>query len=185
MAKDIMEDATRRMSKTLEAAGKDYATIRTGRANPMLLDSIKVDYYGSLTPLNQLAGISVPEPRQLLIAPFDKSSLDNVLKALQSSDMGFNPSSDGSVIRINIPPLNQERRKELTKILHKKAESHKVAIRNIRRDVNEAIKAQQKSSEITEDDAKQMQNQIQKDTDKFIADLDKLTSKKEAELNEI
>ena len=185
MSKDFLEDAKTRMQKTIESAGHDYATIRTGRANPMLLDSIKVNYYGAMTPLNQLAGISVPEPRQLLVTPFDKTALDNILKALQTSDIGLTPNSDGNVIRLNVPPLNQERRKELTKLLHKKAESHKVAIRNIRRDIIEAVKAQQKSSDLTEDDSKELQTKIQKETDKFIADLDKLTAKKETDLNEI
>lgn len=185
MTKEVMDSAIERMQKTIEAAGRDYATIRTGRANPMLLDSVRVDYYGSLTPLNQLASISVPEPRLLLVTPFDKNALDNVLKALQTSDIGLTPNSDGQVIRLNIPPLNQERRKELIKLLNKKAEGHKVSIRNIRRDANESIKAKQKTSEITEDDSRLMQDNIQKETDKFIAELDKLTAKKEAELNEI
>ncbi|MCE5323663.1 ribosome recycling factor [bacterium] len=173
------------MQKAVEAADHDFATIRTGRANPMLLEGIKVDYYGTPTPINQLAGISVPEPRQLLISPWDRNSIDAISKAIQSSDIGITPQSDGQVIRLNIPYLTEERRKDLIKQLHKKSEDHKIAVRNIRRDANEHLKAQEKKSEISEDEMKREQEKIQKLTDKFIVDIDKHTAAKEAELKEV
>lgn len=173
------------MQRAVETAQHDYATLRTGRANPVALENIKVDYYGTSTPLNQLAGISVPEPRQLLVTPWDKTVINTILKAIQSSDIGMTPMSDGNVIRLNVPPLTEERRKDLIKQLHKKAEEHRVAVRNVRRDANERIKAQQKASEITEDDAKREQEEVQKHTDRYIADIDKLTAAKEAELKEV
>jgi len=182
---EIINDAERRMQKAVETAQHDYSTLRTGRANPLVLENIKVDYYGTATPLNQLAGISVPEPRQLLVTPWDKTIINTILKAIQASDIGMTPMSDGNVIRLNVPALNEERRRELIKQLHKKAEEHKVAVRNVRRDANEHIKAQQKASEITEDDEKREQDEIQKLTDKYIVDVDKLTAAKEAELKEV
>lgn len=185
MSADTIKEAKRRMEKAVEAAGHDFSTIRTGRANPLLLENIKVNYYGTLTPLNQLAGVSVPEPRILLITPWDKSSIDAILKAIQTSDIGLSPMSDGHAVRLNVPPLTEERRKEFIKQLHKKSEEHKIAVRNIRRDANEQIKAQQKSSDITEDDMKKEQEEVQKITDKFIVEIDKLTSKKETELKEV
>jgi len=173
------------MQKAVEAAQADFATIRTGRANPLVVENLKVDYYGTPTPLQQLAGISVPEPRQLLVTPWDRSIINTILKTIQSSDIGMTPMSDGNVIRMNVPPLTEERRRELIKQLHKRSEEHKVAVRNIRRDANEHIKAQQKASEITEDDVKREQDETQKLTDKYIAEIDKLTAAKEAELKEV
>lgn len=185
MTNEIINDAERRMQRTVEAAQHDFATIRTGRANPVILDNIKVDYYGTPTPLNQLAGITVPEPRQLLLTPWDRSIINTILKAIQSSDIGLTPMSDGNVIRMNVPPLTEERRKDLIKQLNKKSEEHKVAVRNIRRDANERIKAQEKKGEITEDDMKRQQEQTQKLTDKYIGEIDTLTQAKEAELREV
>ena len=185
MSQEIIQDAERRMQKAVEVSGHDFSTIRTGRANPVILENIKVDYYGTPTPLNQLAGISVPEPRMLLVTPWDKGTINTVLKALQSSDIGMTPMSDGNVIRLNVPALTEERRRDLIKQLHKKAEEHRVSIRNIRRDANERIKAQQKSSEISEDDAKREQEETQKLTDKYIVEIDKLANAKEAELKEV
>lgn len=185
MSQDIRADAERRMQKAVEAAQHDFATIRTGRANPVILENIKVDYYGTPTPLIQLAGISVPEPRQLLVTPWDRTIINSILKAIQSSDVGLTPMSDGNVIRMNVPPLTEERRRELIKQLHKKAEDHRVAIRNIRRDANEHIKAQRKNSEITEDDERLETEEIQKLTDKYIGEIDKLAAAKEAELREV
>lgn len=185
MATDVIADAERRMQKAVDAAQHDFATLRTGRANPVILENIKVDYYGTPTPLNQLAGISVPEPRQLLVTPWDRNIINTVLKAIQSSDVGLTPMSDGNVIRMNVPPLTEERRRDLIKQLHRKSEEHKVAVRNIRRDANEHLKAQEKSSEITEDDLKQEQGEVQKLTDKYIGEIDRLTSAKEAELREV
>ena len=185
MAVEITQDAERRMQKAVETAGHDYATIRTGRANPLVLENIKVDYYGTATPLIQLAGISVPEPRQLLVTPWDKTIINTILKAIQASDVGLTPMSDGNVIRMNVPPLTEERRRELIKQLHKKAEDHKVAVRNIRRDANEHLKDQERKSEITEDDLREEQEKVQRLTDKYIAEIDKLTHSKEAELREV
>ncbi len=185
MSSEIIQDAERRMQKAVEAAGHDYSTIRTGRANPLILENIKVDYYGTATPLNQLAGISVPEPRQLLVTPWDKSIINTILKSIQSSDIGLTPMSDGNVIRLNVPALTEERRRDLVKQLHKKSEDHKIAVRNVRRDANERIKEEQKKSAITEDDAKREQDSTQKLTDKYIAEIDKLTQAKEAELREV
>ena len=185
MSDQTIQDAERRMQKAVEAAGQDFATIRTGRANPVVLENIKVDYFGTPTPLIQLAGISVPEPRQLFVTPWDRTIINTILKAIQSSDVGLTPMSDGNVIRMNVPALTEERRRELIKQLHKKAEDHKVAVRNVRRDANEHIKTQRKNSEITEDDEKQDQEETQKLTDKYIAEIDKLTTAKEAELREV
>lgn len=185
MTAEVIKDAERRMVRAVEAASQDFATIRTGRANPLILENIKVDYYGTPTPLNQLAGISVPEPRQLLVTPWDRSIINTILKAIQSSDIGMTPMSDGNVIRLNVPPLTEERRKDLIKQLHKKSEEHKVAVRNVRRDANDTLKSQQKASEITEDDLKREQDDIQKQTDKYIVEIDKLTATKEAELKEV
>jgi len=185
LTEQVTNDAERRMQKAVETAGHDYATIRTGRANPLILENIKIDYYGTATPLIQLAGMSVPEPRLLLVTPWDKTAINTILKAIQASDIGLTPMSDGNVIRLNVPPLTEERRRELIKQLHKKAEEHKVAVRNIRRDANEHLKAQEKKSEITEDDLRDEQDAIQKLTDRYIADIDKLTQAKEAELREV
>lgn len=185
MSEEVIKDAERRMQKAVEAAQSDFATIRTGRANPVVVENIKVDYYGTPTPINQLAGISVPEPRQLLVTPWDRTIINTILKAIQSADIGMTPMSDGNVIRMNVPPLTEERRRELIKQLHKRAEEHRVAVRNVRRDANDRIKAQQKSSEITEDDEKHEQEETQKLTTKYIAEIDKLTVAKEAELKEV
>ena len=185
MSTEIIKDAERRMQKAVETAQHDFSTIRTGRANPLILEGIKVDYYGTLTPLNQIAGISTPEPRQLLISPWDKGSLDGIIKAIQASDLGLTPNSDGQTVRLNIPHLTEERRKDLIKQLHKKAEEHKVAVRNVRRDANERLKAQEKKGELSEDDLKREQEEVQKITDRFCVDIDKLTTAKEAELREV
>lgn len=185
MTAESIKDAQRRMEKAVEAAQHDFSTIRTGRANPLLLENVKVNYYGTLTPLNQLAGVSVPEARILMVTPWDRTSIDAILKAIQTSDLGLSPMSDGHAIRLNVPPLNEERRKEFIKQLHKKAEEHKIAVRNVRRDANEHIKTQQKNGEITEDDMKREQDEVQKSTDKYIVEIDKLTAIKEAELKEV
>jgi ribosome recycling factor len=182
---ELVSDAERRMQKAVEVAQHDFATIRTGRANPLILEGIKVDYYGNSTPLNQLAGISVPEPRQLLITPWDRQTVDPIVKAIQASDIGLTPNSDGNVIRLNVPHLTEERRKDLIKLLHRRSEDHKVAVRNVRRDANEHLKAQEKNSEISEDDLKRLQDEVQKLTDKYNAELDKLTAAKESELKEV
>jgi ribosome recycling factor len=185
MTAELVNEAERRMQKAVEAAQHDFATIRTGRANPVVLEGISVNYYGTPTPLNQLAGISAPEPRLLLVAPWDRTVIDSILKAIQQSDLGMTPMSDGNVIRLQVPYLTEERRKDLIKQLHRKSEDHKVAVRNVRRDANEHIKGQEKNSDISEDDARREQEETQKLTDKYIAEIDKLAAAKEAELKEV
>jgi ribosome recycling factor len=185
MISDVVKAAEQRMDKAVDAARHDYTTIRTGRANPSLLEKVVVDYYGTNMPINQLANISVPEPRTLLIAPWDKSVIPLIEKAIQKSELGITPSSDGNVVRLNIPQLTEERRKEFIKQLHKKAEEHRVSVRNIRRDVNEELKKQEKDGNASEDEVKRAQEQIQKATDKHIAEIDSVTKAKEAELLEI
>ncbi len=185
MIREIMQDAEDRMKKALDALRREYGTLRAGRANPSLLDKVSVDYYGVPTPVNQLANISAPEPRLLVIQPWDKSSLPTVEKAILKSDLGLTPSSDGQVIRIAIPQLTKERRSELVKVVKKKAEETKVAIRNIRRDANDHIKLMEKEHEVSEDDAKRAQEDIQKSTDKFIKEVDHVLEVKEQEIMEV
>lgn len=185
MISEVINETERKMKKAVEAAQQDYTTIRTGRANPVLLEKITVDMYGSMMPVNQVATISVPEPRQLVIAPWDKSALAAIERAIQKSDLGLTPSSDGNVIRLNIPHLTEERRKEMIKILHKKAEEHRVAVRNVRRDANEDLKKLEKSHEASEDDVRRATEQTQKLTDKYIEQIDAVTRAKEAELMEV
>ena len=181
----IKQEAEEKMQKSIEALRRDFATIRTGKANPSLLDKVTVDYYGTPTPINQLANISAPEARMLVVQPWDKSVVPNVEKAILKSDLGLNPSSDGTVIRLVLPQLTQETRKELVKKVKKKAEDAKVAIRNIRRDANESLKAAEKNKEISEDETKNAQDDIQKLTDKYIAELDGVLDNKEKEIMEI
>ena len=185
MISDTVNDADRRMTKAVEAAQHDYQTIRTGRANPALLERVSVEYYGTTMPVNQLATISVPEPRLLVIAPWDKNAIPHIERAITKSDLGLMPSSDGSVVRLSIPQLTEERRRELIKLLHKKAEEHRVAVRNIRRDANEELKHLENAGEASEDDVHRAQEQIQKLTDKYIELIDALTEAKEAELMEV
>ena len=185
MIADVTKDSERRMAKAVEAARHDYQTIRTGRANPLLLERINVDIYGTSMPISQVANISVPEPRMLVIAPWDKSAMQNIERAIIKSDLGLTPMSDGNVIRLNIPQLTEERRRDLIKMLHKKAEEHRVAIRNIRRDANEELKGLEKSHQTAEDETYRAQEQIQKLTDKYIDQIDDLTKAKEAELMEV
>ena len=174
-----------RIAKTLEVLGHSYATIRAGRASAAVLDRISVDYYGTPTPIGQIASISTPEPRILLIQPWDASVLKAVEKAIQASDLGINPANDGKVIRLAFPQLTEERRKELGKLVHKYGEEAKVAVRNIRRDAMEMYKKQQKKSEITEDDMRGVERDLQELTDKAVKDIDALTVKKEKELMEV
>lgn len=180
-----MNETERKMKRAVEAAQQDYTTIRTGRANPQLLEKVTVDMYGSSMPVNQVATISVPEPRQLVIAPWDKSAIPAIERAIQKSDLGLTPSSDGNVVRLNIPHLTEERRKEMIKVLHKKAEEHRVAVRNVRREGNEDLKKLEKSHEASEDDVRRATEQVQKLTDKYIEQIDAVTRAKEAELMEV
>ena len=182
MASELTKPFEEKMKKTLTALDSDYGTIRAGRANPHVLDKIMVEYYGTPTPLNQVGNITVPEPRLLQIQPWDASLLKAIEKAINMSELGINPNNDGKVIRLVFPELTEERRKELTKEVKKKAEASKVAIRNIRRDAVDAFKKQEKKSEITEDELKQAEKDLQKLTDESCKALDDLLAKKEKEL---
>jgi ribosome recycling factor len=185
VAKQVMADAKERMTKAVQAYTRELASIRAGRASASLLDKIAVEYYGVPTPINQLASISTPEARLLMIQPYDKSIVSDVEKAIMKSDLGLNPTSDGSVIRIAIPPLTEERRKELVKLVKKESEEAKVAIRNIRRDANDDLKKLEKNGELTEDDLRGYTDDVQKLTDEFIAKIDQITKEKEKEILEV
>ena len=176
---------TNKMAKTIEVLKSDFATVRAGRANPSVLDKITVEHYGSSMMINQLASVSVPEPRMLAIQPWDSSALKAIEKAIQQSDLGINPQNDGKVIRLVFPQLTEERRKDLSKQVKKMGEDAKVAIRNIRRDAVDTFKKQQKKSEITEDDLKTLEKDIQDATDKYCKEIDNETAKKEKELMEL
>ena len=181
----MYEDVKTKMDKAIAALENDYAAIRAGRANPALLDKVTVDYYGTATPISQVGSVSVPEARMLVIQPWDGSILGEIEKAILKSDLGLTPNNDGKVIRINFPALTEERRKELAKSISKRSEEAKVVIRGVRRDALEAFKAQKKKSEITEDDLKQAETDIQKLTDQYIKNIDTIAEKKEKEIMEI
>jgi ribosome recycling factor len=183
--KETIADGEDRMGKAIEALRRELATIRTGRANPSLVEHIRVDYYGTLTPLKQLASVTVPEARLLTIQPWDKTSLGAIEKAIQKSDLGLNPNNDGAVIRLAIPQLTEERRKDLVKMVHKKVEEGRVAIRNIRRDAHEMLRDFKKEKEISEDQEFNAQEELQNITHRFIADADKIGEEKERELLEV
>jgi len=183
--KEVWEQTNGRMQKVIEVAKKNFATIRTGRANPAILDRVTVECYGSMMPLNQVANISAPEPRMLMIQPWDKSILASVERAILKADLGFNPTNDGNVIRLVVPQLTEERRRELVKLLKKDAEEKRIAIRNIRRDANDTIKKLEKDGIVTEDESKKGLEDIQKLTDKYVAEIDKLTANKEQEIMEV
>jgi ribosome recycling factor len=176
---------TRRMKKTIEVLKTQFASVRAGRANAGVLDQILVEYYGADTPINQIASISVPDPRTILIQPWDASCLKSIEKAIQASDLGINPQNDGKVIRLVFPQLTEERRKELVKQIKKYSEEAKVAVRNIRRDAMDDFKALKKKSELTEDDLKIAEKEMQKYTDDYIKEVDKVSADKEKELYEI
>lgn len=180
-----LSEAESTMQKTVEATQRAFNTIRTGRANASLLDKVSVDYYGSPTPLKSLANISTPDASTILIQPYDKGSLNVVEKAISLSDVGLTPSNDGSVIRLNIPPLTSDRRKEFVKIAAKYAEEGRVAIRNIRRDVQDTIRKEEKASEISEDESKDQQDQLQKLTNKYTARIDDLLAEKEKDISTV
>ncbi|MBR2954869.1 MAG: ribosome recycling factor [Ruminococcus sp.] len=180
--KETINNAKEKMTKSLNALDKEFAAVRAGRANPAVLDKVMVDYYGAPTPVNQMAAVSVSEARILVIQPWDKSSLKLIEKAIQASDIGINPTNDGNVIRLAFPQLTEERRKELCKSIKKYGEDCKVAIRSIRRDTMDKLKAMKKNSEITEDDLKDCEKKVQDLTDKFCADADKAVVDKEKEI---
>ncbi len=182
---DIHRDAEEKMKKTVGVYKEELQGIRAGRANPALLDKITIDYYGTLTPLKQLSTITAPEPRLLVIQPWDVNLIPVIEKEILKSDLGLNPSNDGKVIRLPIPMLTEERRKELVKLVKKSSENAKIAIRNTRRECNDIIKKMEKNKELSEDERKMAEDEIQKITDKFIEEIEKLTNKKEEELLEL
>ena len=185
MIDDIMNTTKEKMQKSCAVYERDMQGLRAGRANPQLLDRIMVDYYGTPTPINQIGNISSPEPRLLVIAPWEAKMIPQVEKAIQKSDLGLNPSNDGKIIRLVFPELNEERRRDLTKVASKGAEETKVAIRSIRRDAIEQIKKLKKNSEITEDDQRDAEEEMQKMTDKAIKEVDAIYAKKEKEIMEV
>jgi len=185
MAKEIISESESSMKKTVEVVKKEFASLRAGRATPALLDKVMVNYYGTPTPINQLANISVPEARLLVIQPWDKNSLPEIERSIMKSDLGIPPTSDGTVIRLAIPQLTQERRADLMKVIKKKAEEGRVAVRNIRRDTNEQLKAAQKEGKLSEDELKRRQDEVQKITDRFVKEIDQLLSTKEQEIMQV
>lgn len=185
MIDQIIQDGKSRMEEVIGATKRTFSSVRTGRANPALLDRITVSYYGTPTPLNQMASVSVPEPRLLVITPWDKGSIKDVEKAILTSDLGLMPSNDGTVIRLAIPTLTEERRKDLVRVVRKDAEEHRVAVRNIRRDLNDAIKKLEKNGDISEDESRRVQSEVQEQTDDFINQIDELLKHKEKEIMEV
>ncbi len=182
---EIAAEAEHKMRSSIESCKNEFATLRTGRANPQLLDKITVDAYGSAMPIDQIAQVHVPESRQLVITPYDRSMVAAIEKAIKNSDLNINPVNNGDSIRLNLPPLTEDRRKDMVKVLQKKAEESRVSIRNVRRDANDRIKAAEKKGETSEDLAKRSQDQLQKLTDKTIAEVDQLQKVKEGELLQI
>ncbi len=185
MAGNILQNTEKRMQTSIVAFKNDLATIRTGRASPALIEHMKVEYAGVPTPLNQIAAISAPEARLLVIQPWDKGSMNDVVKAIQKSELGLNPSSDGNVIRIAIPPLSEERREELVKVVRKRAEERRVAIRNLRREAMDELKNLEKSKTISQDEQKRALDQLQRLTDYIMTDIEKIERSKEAELQAV
>lgn len=185
MEKELRKKATERMDGAIEAFRKDLGSIRTGRASLSLLEGITVDYYGTPTPIQQVASLSIPEPRQILIQPWEQRLIPEIEKAIMKSDLGLTPTNDGKVIRINIPTLTEERRKQLVKVVRKRAEEARIAIRNIRRDTNEELKKLEKDKHLSEDIVKKSQEEIQKITDSYIAKIDDILAHKEKEIMEV
>ncbi|AAU23408.2 ribosome recycling factor [Bacillus licheniformis] len=185
MSTQVMNETKERMQKAISAYQRELATVRAGRANPSLLDKVAVEYYGAQTPLNQIASITVPEARMLVITPYDKTALGDIEKAIQKADLGVTPSNDGNIIRITIPPLTEERRKELAKLVKKYSEDAKVAVRNIRRDANDDLKKLEKNGEMTEDELRSSTEDVQKLTDEYVSKIDEITKDKEKEIMEV
>jgi ribosome recycling factor len=182
---ELSKEAEHKMRSSIEAAEKEFATLRTGRANPSILDNITVDAYGSAMPVNQIAQVHAPESRQLVITPYDRSLVGPIEKAIKLSDLNINPINNGDSIRLNLPSLTEDRRKEMVKVLAKKAEESRVSVRNVRRDINDRIKAIEKKGETSEDLSKRAMDALQKVTDRFIAEVDQLQKSKEAELLQV
>ncbi|HDX9576993.1 ribosome recycling factor [Bacillus cytotoxicus] len=185
MAQQVMNNAKEKMEKAVAAYSRELSTVRAGRASASVLDKVQVDYYGAPTPVVQLANITVPEARLLVIQPYDKTSIGDIEKAILKADLGLNPSNDGTVIRIAFPALTEERRRELVKVVKKYSEDAKVAVRNVRRDANDDLKKLEKNGEITEDDLRGYTEDIQKETDKYIIKVDEVTKNKEKEIMEV
>ncbi|MDK2820580.1 MAG: ribosome recycling factor [Clostridia bacterium] len=185
MLDEIIKETEQKMQKVVEGLRKELASLRAGKANPSLLEKVLVDYYGTPTPLNQLASVSAPEARLLVVQPWDRNILPDIEKAILKSDLGLTPSSDGTIIRISIPQLTEERRTELVKVVRKKAEEFKVVIRNIRREANDKLKAQEKNKAASEDEIKRLQDKVQKITNQYVKDIDKILANKEAEVMEV
>ena len=183
--KEIFSAHEDKMKKTIDALRREFAAIRTGRATPALLDKIMVDYYGTPSPINQVANISVPEPRMITIQPWERNMIGDIERAIMKSDLGLNPVNDGTMIRLSIPQLTKERRQEIVKVVHKKTEEGRVGIRNIRRDAIDALKKLEKTKEISEDELKKAQDDMQKLTDKYIKEADKVMAAKEKEVMEV
>lgn len=180
-----VKDTAERMDKAIVALNHEFGGVRTGRASGAILDKVSVEYYGSPTPLNQIASVSAPEPQMLVVSPYDKTALNAIEKAIRSADLGFNPSNDGVVIRVPFPPLTEERRKELVKLCKHYAEDARVAVRNIRRDANDHFKRQEKEHEISQDDLHRLEAEVQKATDAHIGEIDDMLKRKEAEIMEV
>ncbi len=185
MVKDVLRSAEEHMRVVVDAAKREFMAVRTGRANPAILDRVLVEYYGAPTPLNQVSNILAPEARLIVIQPWERNMLGPIEKAILRSDLGLNPTNDGHAIRIAIPPLTEERRRELVKLVRKEAEEQRIAVRNVRRDVNEKLKALKKTAEITEDQEKKSLEEVQKLTDKYIGEIDRLLEAKEREIMEV
>ena len=182
---DVLADGDSRMDKAVEALKRDLNSLRTGRATPVLVETLSVDYYGTPTPLNQIATIAAPEARLLTIQPWDKQAMREIEKTIQKSDLGLNPSNDGNVIRVPIPPLSQERRKEMVKVLKQKVENGKVSVRNVRRDFVEQLRTMERNKEMSQDDSRRAQDKLQKFTDSHISGMDQVSSTKESEIMQV
>jgi ribosome recycling factor len=180
-----LQKARQRMDGAVEALRREFASVRTGKASPALLDTVRVDAYGSMMPLNQVGTVSAPEPRLLVVQPWDKGLIGPIEKAIQNSDLGLNPSNDGNLVRVPIPPLTEERRKEYARLLHKQAEEGRVAVRQARKEANDEIKHRQKDEGLSEDDVRREQGEVQKLTDQYITRIDELLKHKEAEVMEV
>jgi len=185
MTTEILADAERKMGRAVEAMERDFQTLRTGRASTSLVERLLVDYYGTQTPLNQLASISVPEPHQIVIQPWDRGVLGAIEKAIQKSDIGLMPNVDGTVVRLNIPPLTEERRKDIVRSVHKRMEEARVEVRNLRREANDSLKKEERDGTLGTDESHRQLDQLQKITDRVIADVDRLGGAKELEVMEV
>jgi ribosome recycling factor len=185
MINQALEQAESKMQKAIEVTREEFGGVRTGRASPQLLQRLTVDYYGSQTPMQQLASFSVPEPRLLVIHPYDRNAMQMIEKAIMSSDLGLNPSNDGTVIRLSFPPLTEERRKDLVKLIRDRAEHGRVAVRNVRRHTKDEIDKDMKAGKVSEDDGHRAEKELQRLTDKYVAEIDTMLERKESELMEV